>query len=88
MEKIIGQIVRNSDFQLGEDDIKEKVKHYVDDIKEKRYDFSSSSKEIYTQGKKKRVIYSFNSDSTESVICKYLKKKIGLYFSYKISKQE
>lgn len=83
MEKIIGQIVRNSDFQLGEDEIKEKVKHYVDDIKEKRYDFSSSSKEIYSQGKKKRVIYSFNSDSTESVICKYLKKRLDYTFHIK-----
>jgi len=83
MEKLIEQIVRNNDLQLREDEVESKVKEYVKNIKDKRYDFSNCNKEIYTQGKKKRVIYSFDDNSVEAVLCKYLKRRLDYIFRIK-----
>lgn len=73
-------IVRRLDYTLDDEQVKRKALEYAEQIENKEYDFSAYSTNIFTQGKKKRKIYSYEKLTVENVICHYLKKEIDRIF--------
>ncbi|MFQ8873247.1 MAG: hypothetical protein ACLR7J_11735 [[Ruminococcus] torques] len=82
MKKIYG-IVRRLDYTLSDDDVALISEDYTEKIKKGEYDFSLYNSSLFTQGKKKRQIYSFDRLSLENVICHYLKREIDRIFGIK-----
>lgn len=83
MEKVIRKIVEQQNCNNSVEEIENKVFKYTEKIILEEYDFSKFNKEIYTKGKKKRNIYTFEPKSLEDVMSRYLKVKIDKLFNIK-----
>lgn len=81
--KNLYSIVRRLDYTLSEDEVIQIANEYTEKIKDNLYDFSLNNSSIFTQGKKKRKIYSYNKLGIENVICHYLKKEMDRIFEIK-----
>lgn len=81
----IEYLVRKRDPFLADEEVDSRVKKLLDDISNKRYDFSHYSKDVFTQQGKKRVIFSYPKLSCEDILCQYLKKQLDLTFHVKYS---
>lgn len=82
LENIKG-VIRKIDYTLTEDEINvwcEKCRYA---IKNETYNFSSFSREVYSQFRKKRVIYSFPKLSVENLLSHYLKRQLDRVFQIK-----
>lgn len=76
-------IIRKLDYRQSEETLDYNVSKAQKDIKEQAYDFSKHDKKVYTQNGKKRLIYSFDTLSTENILCHYLKQEIDNTFRVK-----
>lgn len=83
MEKVIKKIVEQQNCNNSIEEIENKASKYTEQIILEEYDFSKFKKEIYTKGKKKRNIYTFEPKSIEDVMSRYLKAKIDKLFNIK-----
>lgn len=83
MNRVIKSVVRRLDYTVSEEDLNDNVEAYLYEIKNKNYDFSNYNREVFTQGKKKRIIYKYDKMSVENVLCHYLKRKLDNIFNIK-----
>ena len=79
-KNIIRNIIREKDFSLSEEEIEDVVDKVLLDIENENYDFENYVREIFTQQGKKREIFRYSKESTEMVLCQYLKRKIDKAF--------
>lgn len=82
LENIRG-VIRKIDYTLTEDEIDDWCEECRYAIQTETYDFSSFSKEVYSQSGKKRVIYSFPKLSVENMLSHYLKQQLDRAFHIK-----
>ncbi|WP_306768657.1 hypothetical protein [Agathobacter rectalis] len=82
MENIRG-VIRKIDYTLTEDEIDDWCEECRYAIQTETYDFSSFSREVYSQSGKKRVIYSFPKLSVENMLSHYLKQQLDRAFHIK-----
>lgn len=82
LENIRG-VIRKIDYTLTEDEIDDWCEACRYAIQNETYDFSSFSREVYSQSGKKRVIYSFPKLSVENMLSHYLKKQLDRAFHIK-----
>lgn len=78
--KKIYSIIRKLDYTLSEEEVIQLSDKYAEKIEKNDYDFSQYNSNLFTQGKKKRKIYSYDKLSLENVICHYLKREIDRIF--------
>lgn len=83
MEKIVNKIVQKQNYMLSDDAIEKLVSECVDEILNERYDFSQFNRETFTQGNKKRDIYTFTPKSVEDIMTRYLKTRVDKLFNIK-----
>lgn len=83
MIKNIEKIIKKQNFFLKEDEIKNQALQYYGEIDSNNYDFSSAKKQVFTQIKKKRIIYNFDKESTEDILCRYMKSRLDSLFKVK-----
>lgn len=76
-------IIRKLDYTQDEGTLEQNLARAVDDIEKGNYDFTNHKKELFTKNGKKRWIYSFDSLSTENILCHYLKHEIDKAFHVK-----
>lgn len=81
----IKKTIRKNNLSLSEEDVTELAIQYLTDIEEGKFNFSLVKRQTLTQGKKKRVIYTFPNNSLENVLCGYLKEVLDKYFKVKYS---
>lgn len=81
--KNIKGVIRKIDYTLTDDEIDDWCKVCKSAIQDETYDFSSFSREIYSQSGKKRVIYSFPKLSVENILSHYLKQQLDIAFHIK-----
>lgn len=79
--KQIGNVIRNIDYTLTDEEVQLKTEDFIDKIEKGLYDFSVYSCNVFTQQGKKRVIYSYDKLTVENVLCHYLKKQIDKTFN-------
>lgn len=82
LENIRG-VIRKIDYTLTEDEIDDWCEKCRYAIQTETYDFSSFSREVYSQSGKKRVIYSFPKLSVENMLSHYLKQQLDRAFHIK-----
>lgn len=82
LENIRG-VIRKIDYTLTEDEIDDWCEACRYAIQTETYDFSSFSREVYSQSGKKRVIYSFPKLSVENMLSHYLKQQLDRAFHIK-----
>ena len=82
LENIRG-VIRKIDYTLTEDEIDDWCEECRYAIQTEIYDFSSFSREVYSQSGKKRVIYSFPKLSVENMLSHYLKQQLDRAFHIK-----
>lgn len=82
LENIRG-VIRKIDYTLTEDEIDDWCEECRYAIQTDTYDFSSFSREVYSQSGKKRVIYSFPKLSVENMLSHYLKQQLDRAFHIK-----
>lgn len=82
LEDIRG-IVRRIDYTLTDIEIDSWSQRCIESVKNGTYDFSVREKRIYTQGRKKRIIYCYPKLSVENFICHYLKMRLDKVFRIK-----
>ena len=82
LENIRG-VIRKIDYTLTEDEIDYWCEACRYAIQTETYDFSSFSREVYSQSGKKRVIYSFPKLSVENMLSHYLKQQLDRAFHIK-----
>lgn len=82
LENIRG-VIRKIDYTLTEDEIDDWCEECRYAIQTETYDFSSFSREVYSQSGKKRVIYSFPQLSVENMLSHYLKQQLDRAFHIK-----
>ena len=82
LENIRG-VIRKIDYTLTEDEIDDWCEECRYAIQTETYDFSSFSREVYSQSGKKRVIYSFPKLSVENMLSHYLKQQLDRAFHIK-----
>lgn len=82
LENIRG-VIRKIDYTLTEDEIDDWCEACRYAIQTVTYDFSSFSREVYSQSGKKRVIYSFPKLSVENMLSHYLKQQLDRAFHIK-----
>lgn len=82
LENIKG-VIRKIDYTLTEDEINDWSEACRNAIQNETYNFSSFTKEVYSQSGKKRVIYSFPKLSVENMLSHYLKKQLDRAFHIK-----
>lgn len=82
LENIRG-VIRKIDYTLTEDEIDDRCEACRYAIQTETYDFSSFSREVYSQSGKKRVIYSFPKLSVENMLSHYLKQQLDRAFHIK-----
>lgn len=89
MESAIKMIIRKNDFSISEDELNQKTSLICSNIDNHRYDYGTHKKTVLTQkthvGKKKRIVYSFEKDTTEFILCEYLKLKLDNSFELRYS---
>lgn len=76
-------MIRKIDYTLTEDEIDDWCEECRYAIQTETYDFSSFSREVYSQSGKKRVIYSFPKLSVENMLSHYLKQQLDRAFHIK-----
>ena len=76
-------VIRKIDYTLTEDEIDDWCEACRYAIQTETYDFSSFSREVYSQSGKKRVIYSFPKLSVENMLSHYLKQQLDRAFHIK-----
>ncbi len=81
----IESLVRKRNYALPDDMVKMLSILLMDDINNKNYNFSSYKREVFTQQKKKRVIYCYKKLSCEDILCQYLKKQLDSICKIKYS---
>jgi hypothetical protein len=85
----IRKILRNTYGPSIFEDVEELSKYYLDNIKNKRYNFDSYSKKTITRnssnGRKKRTVFFFEKNTTEYILCKYLKDRLDRTFEISYS---
>lgn len=79
----IKDVIRKIDYTLTEDDIDYWSNVCKDAVQNDTYDFSTFSRDIYSQMGKKRVICSFSKLSVENILCHYLKRQLDRAFYIK-----
>ena len=77
------KVVQKLDYTLSDTDVTDVAQDCLNRIECESYDFATVNKELFTQGKKKRYIYSFDALSTENIICHYIKKQVDKVFKIK-----
>lgn len=82
LENING-VIRKIDYTLTEDEINDWGEACRNAILNETYNFSSFSREVYSQSGKKRVIYSFPKLSVENMLSHYLKQQLDRAFHIK-----
>lgn len=82
LENIKG-VIRKIDYTLTEDEINDWSEACRNAIQKETYNFSSFTKEVYSQSGKKRVIYSFPKLSVENMLSHYLKQQLDRAFHIK-----
>ena len=82
LENIKG-VIRNIDYTLTEIQIDNWCIACRSAIQNETYNFSSFSREVYSQSRKKRVIYSFPKLSIENMLSHYLKRQLDRAFQIK-----
>lgn len=82
LENIKG-VIRKIDYTLTEDEINDWSEACRKAIQNETYNFSSFTKEVYSQLGKKRVIYSFPKLSVENMLSHYLKQQLDKAFHIK-----
>ena len=82
LENING-VIRKIDYTLTEEEINDWGEACRNAIQNETYDFSSFSREVYSQSGKKRVIYSFPKLSVENMLSHYLKQQLDRAFHIK-----
>lgn len=82
LENIKG-VIRKIDYTLTEDEINDWSEACRNAIQNETYNFSSFTKEVYSQSGKKRVIYSFPKLSVENMLSHYLKQQLDRAFHIK-----
>lgn len=82
LENIKG-VIRKIDYTLTEDEINDWSEKCRNAIQNETYNFSSFTKEVYSQSGKKRVIYSFPKLSVENMLSHYLKQQLDRAFHIK-----
>lgn len=83
MINTIKNIIRKNNSLLEEDEVTRIAEDYLEKINNEEYNFSLAKKEILTQGKKKRVVYTYANNSLEHVLCGYLKEQLDLHYNIK-----
>lgn len=81
MLNTLKKIIRKNDFAILEEDLEQKSLDYMQKIQNDNYDFSIYKKQILSQGKKKRIVYSYPKNSVENVLCGYLKNELDKKFN-------
>lgn len=76
-------VIRKIDYTLTEPEIDSWCETCRTAIQNETYDFSSFSREVYSQSGKKRVIYSFPKLSVENMLSHYLKCQLDRAFHIK-----
>lgn len=79
----IEYLVRKRDFSLTDAEVDRRSAILLNDISNNRFNFSSYTREVFTQQGEKRVIYSYPKLSCEDILCQYLKKQIDSVFYVK-----
>lgn len=84
MEGLVKKLIREMDYSISDEDLERKVAVHIQNINEGNYNFNNPSKTTLSQktssGIKKRVVYSFNTETTEYLLCQYLKKRLDSTF--------
>lgn len=78
-------VIRKMDYTLSDGEIDYLSGECRNAVQEETYDFSSFLKETYSQGRKKRIIYSFPKMSVENILSHYLKLQLDKAFHIKYS---
>ena len=68
---ILWRIIRKLDYSLSDSDVTDIAQDCLNKVETESYDFMTVNRELFTQGKKKRAIYSFDTLSAENIICHY-----------------
>ena len=79
----IRSVVRKLDYSLTEEEIDFWCGECKNAVQNGTYDFSTFSREPYSQMGKKRIIYSFEKLSVENMLCHYLKRQLDRAFHIK-----
>ena len=87
LENIKG-VIRKIDYTLTEDEINDWSEACRNAIQNETYNFSSFTKEVYSQSGKKRVIYSFPKLSVENMLSHYLKQQLDRAFHINITRRK
>lgn len=76
-------VIQKMDYALTDGEIDDLCGKCRDAVQNETYNFSSFSKETYSQGTKKRIIYSFPKKSVENILSHYLKRQLDRAFHVK-----
>lgn len=77
------KIVRKLDYTLSDTDVTDIAQDCLNKVQTESYNFATVNRELFTQGKKKRDIYSFDTLSAENIICHYIKRQVDKVFKIK-----
>lgn len=83
MDKLIKRIAQEENYKLSDDEISRLTEKYLKEIKQENYNFENVNKEKFTTQRKKRDIYTFDKDSVEYILTRYLKVKLDNIFNIK-----
>lgn len=78
--EVIQRVIRKVDYSLTDSEVELWARQCIDSIETGSIDFSKYNKNIFTQGKKKRIVYSYDSRSVENYVCHYLKRELDKAF--------
>lgn len=87
-EEIIQDILYRRNKYLNKEQIENKANRILNIINENKYNFSSYKRHVYTQQKRRRIIYSYEKASCEDILCQYLKRKIDDIFHIKYASRD
>lgn len=79
----IRSAIKRTDYTLTDANIDIWARQCVSAVENETFDFSIAVKEVFTQNRKRRVIYHYPKLSVENFICHYLKKHLDKVFKIK-----
>lgn len=79
----IRSVIRQIDYTLTDAEIDNWSQQCIAAVENETFNFSLKIKEVYTQSKKRRVIYRYPKLSVENFICHYLKYRLDKVFKIK-----
>lgn len=80
MISTIRKFVRKADYSIEDDELNEITNQIYNKIKNHEYDFGSYQKMVLSQGRKKRLVYTFPESSVEYVLCGIIKNEVDINF--------